>query len=236
MLAEGPSPMLIGVIAFLFLLLYLACGTAIVVRFRGSPGAVLGGIAFGVWAATILTQQVLGVLGVAWWQYDLAFRLLNLAATGCLLAALLTTRVHNADTVGSVEPAATSGGGRGPMSIPQVLFSFNGRISRSEYWLKGFLILLPFGILNNILAYGVDSDGARAVAIILGVISLWPGLALLVKRWRDRDRSAWWLATLLIPFLGILFSIWILIEAWFLKGTDGDNRFGKDPLRHAGAA
>jgi uncharacterized membrane protein YhaH (DUF805 family) len=119
---------------------------------------------------------------------------------------------------------------RGPMSIPEVLFSFRRRISRSEYWLKGFLILLPFGILNNILAYGVDSDAARALAMIIGVISLWPGLALVIKRWHDRDRSAWWLLTMLIPLLGLFFMIWILIEVWFLKGTDGANRFGQDPL------
>ena len=91
--------------------------------------------------------------------------------------------------------------------------------------------LLPFGIPNNILAYGVDSDAARALAMIIGVISLWPGLALMVKRWHDRDRSAWWLLTLLIPLFGLLFMIWILIEIWLLKGTDGANRFGQDPLQ-----
>jgi uncharacterized membrane protein YhaH (DUF805 family) len=42
-------------------------------------------------------------------------------------------------------------------SISHVLFSYNGRISRSEYWLKGMFILFPLGILNNILYFGVDT-------------------------------------------------------------------------------
>jgi hypothetical protein len=30
--------------------------------------------------------------------------------------------------------------------------------------------------------------------------------------------------------VGIIFAIWLIIEEWFLKGTDGPNRFGEDPL------
>ena len=72
------------------------------------------------------------------------------------------------------------------MTVGQALFSFQGRMSRHDYWLKGFLVLLPLGILNNILAYGVDNGGARALAIIIGIACIWPGLALVVKRLHDR--------------------------------------------------
>ena len=123
------------------------------------------------------------------------------------------------------------------MSIPEVLFSLSGRISRSEYWLKGTLIMLAFTVPYTLLVeFGPRSYGARVLFIILGVWSFWPWLAILLKRWHDRDRSAWWLLTLLIPFLGSFFLIWILIEVWFLKGTDGTNRFGQDPLQREGEA
>ena len=122
------------------------------------------------------------------------------------------------------------------MSIQQVLFSFSGRISRSEYWLKGVLVLVPVGILSNILFYGTGSGALRALGMILSLASLWPCLAILVKRWHDRDRSAWWLLTLLIPFVNFVAMIWILAEVWFLKGTDGPNRFGTDPLQAVAAA
>jgi len=114
------------------------------------------------------------------------------------------------------------------MTVGQALFSFKGRMKRSDYWLKGFLPLLPLGILNNILMYAVATDEARAIAIVIGLISLWPALALVVKRLHDRNHSGWFAFIFLIPFAG---PIWLLIEVIFLKGTTGPNRFGDDPLQ-----
>ena len=53
------------------------------------------------------------------------------------------------------------------MTIGRALFTFKGRMSRRDYWLKGFLVFLPIGIINNILAYGVDNDGARALSMVI---------------------------------------------------------------------
>jgi hypothetical protein len=74
-------------------------------------------------------------------------------------------------------------------------------------------------------------EQAGEVALVISAITVWPGLAIPVKRWHDRDRSLRWRLTLLIPFLGISFLFWmVIIGVWFLKGTDGANRFGQDPL------
>ena len=110
------------------------------------------------------------------------------------------------------------------MTVGQALFSFTGRMSRSEFWLKGILVLLPFGILNTILAYGVATDGARAVSTIFALISFWPVLALIVKRLHDRDYSGWYALGifLITPIVG---PIWLLIEVAFIRGTPGPNRF-----------
>jgi uncharacterized membrane protein YhaH (DUF805 family) len=61
---------------------------------------------------------------------------------------------------------------------------------------------------------------------MLGFLALWPTLALLLKRLRDRDHSGWYALIFLIPIVG---PIWLLIEMWFMPGTDGPNRFGPDP-------
>jgi uncharacterized membrane protein YhaH (DUF805 family) len=226
-----------GVMSVIFILFEIACGIVMVVRFRGSPGALLGGIGFGIWAVTGILRPVLSAFDVAWWQYGLAFSLPNLAAYGCLLAALITGRVYNQGSTAAAGGMAVQTEASGPTEAPgqrpvkEVLFSFKGRINRSDYWLKGFLYLLPFGILNNILAYGIRSSGARALAIVIGVACMWPGLALLTKRLHDRNRSALWLLTLLIPFVDLVFAVWIIIEVWFLKGTDGPNRFGPDSVQ-----
>lgn len=66
-------------------------------------------------------------------------------------------------------------------------------------------------------------------ALYYGAIlfSWWIGLAILVKRWHDRDKSGFMVFILLIPVIGFL---WTLIEVGFLPGTVGPNRYGQDQL------
>jgi uncharacterized membrane protein YhaH (DUF805 family) len=116
------------------------------------------------------------------------------------------------------------------MTISKALFSFKGRLCRSDYWLKGFMPMLPLGIMNNILAYGVHENWSIFLVAIISIASIWPSMALLIKRLHDRNRSGWFACIMLIPIVG---PIWLLVEVWFLKGTDGPNRFGSDPLKIA---
>ena len=124
-----------------------------------------------------------------------------------------------------------------------ILFSFQGRISRQEYWVKGVLLGgLMFGVLLFI-AVMIDigmgninpnnpQDPAAAGPIVTGLVYLflifWPGLALQAKRWHDRDKSAWHVLVILIPFAG---AIWSFVETGCLRGTIGPNRFGPDPVK-----
>jgi uncharacterized membrane protein YhaH (DUF805 family) len=63
--------------------------------------------------------------------------------------------------------------------------------------------------------------------IILFLLLLWPSICLYAKRWHDRDKSGWWSLIGLIPIIG---GLWMLIELGFLRGTDGPNRFGPNPI------
>jgi uncharacterized membrane protein YhaH (DUF805 family) len=124
-----------------------------------------------------------------------------------------------------------------PMTVSSALFSFSGRLGRQDYWLKGFLVLLPIGVINNVLFFSsAERDPVRILCMVVAFLSFWPGAALFTKRWHDRNRSAWWFAGLLIPFAGIAVLAWLLVEVWFLKGTSGPNRFGPDPLAAGPAA
>lgn len=66
-----------------------------------------------------------------------------------------------------------------------------------------------------------------ALAFAVAVLQMWISLALAIKRFHDRDRKGWWLLIVLIPIIGIL---WVFVVLGFLKGTEGANRFGPDPL------
>jgi hypothetical protein len=84
-----------NVITYLAIILEIACCIAIVVRFRGSLGALLGGFAFGLWAALSIAMEVSKALEVELWDYRHAIAFAGLAAYGCLLAALITGRTAN---------------------------------------------------------------------------------------------------------------------------------------------
>ena len=104
------------------------------------------------------------------------------------------------------------------------IFSFEGRINRAKYWTISLLLCCPllfFWLIGLILPIFFVPVGIYALFI------LWPSLATVGKRWHDRDKSAWWILIALIPVIG---TIWTFVEAGCLKGTEGPNRFGPDPL------
>jgi|APHig6443717497_1056834.scaffolds.fasta_scaffold75949_2 uncharacterized membrane protein YhaH (DUF805 family) len=110
--------------------------------------------------------------------------------------------------------------------LGQKYVAFRGRASRSEYW---YFVL--FNLLINLVAGVIDiaissQNGFSPAGLIVAIALLLPGLGVLVRRLHDIDRSGWWLLISLIPLLGtILLLVWLC-----RRGTQGDNRFGSDPL------
>lgn len=120
-------------------------------------------------------------------------------------------------------------------SIVWVWTSFEGRIGRGTYWLKFFVPYLVISIVLTIIDMvaglsiddGMGGGGFGILSSIFALIGIWFSLAVGAKRCHDRGRSGWFQAIVLIPIIG---AIWLLIELGFLKGTEGENRFGPDPL------
>lgn len=131
----------------------------------------------------------------------------------------------------------------------QTFTSFQGRIPRKTFWLALIVMIVITWILEIILfsIFGVSmmsmdpnaTPEAQAAAaeqamsgmaiplVILILITIWPSLAIYAKRWHDRDKSGWWTLIGLVPIIG---GLWMLIELGFLRGTEGPNRFGPDPI------
>lgn len=113
-----------------------------------------------------------------------------------------------------------------PQTLSDIFFSFDGRINRAKYW--GYSIVLVLGMivicgLGMFFAGEMGLWSSYAIALLFVV---WPSLALGVKRCHDRNRSGWFMIVSLIPIV----SIWYLVEIGFLRGTDGPNDYGEDPL------
>ena len=115
---------------------------------------------------------------------------------------------------------------------------FNTRISRSEYWwgylgsiIAGYLIGLIVGIIYLFIAImsNLDNDafelGLSIAVLPIQIFFAVAGLSLTVRRLHDLNKSGWWF---LIVFT--IVGVFVIIYWQCLKGDEGDNRFGPDPL------
>jgi uncharacterized membrane protein YhaH (DUF805 family) len=116
-------------------------------------------------------------------------------------------------------------------SLGKFLFSFQGRISRYQYWVLFIVpyVVLAFAVFALDLITGMydAKTGFGLLSTIFSVLIIWPYLAIHVKRCHDRDRSGWFLLISLIPIVG---AIWLFVELGCLRGSIGANRFGTDAV------
>src|SRR3977135_3617917 len=141
------------------------------------------------------------------------------------------------------------------MNPGNLLFTFKGRINRAKcclallIWCVVWAAVLGAGFGGEMIA---DNAGAILIVIILLLLvtSGVSGVAVGIKRLHDRDKSGWWLLIFYllpavfdgigrsgVPALSLVafaISIWGFVELGCLRGTDGPNTYGPDPLE-AGA-
>lgn len=101
--------------------------------------------------------------------------------------------------------------------------TFSGRASRSEYWWWA-LVAFVVGVVLNILTQAGSSVGPDGtplagpgaliggiLAVVWGLGTIVPSLALLVRRLHDVNISGWLVLIVLVPFLGALALLVIAI-------------------------
>ena len=139
------------------------------------------------------------------------------------------------------------------MDVIRLLFTFNGRISRAEYWLAFTAYVIVF-FVESLVSRHVES----ATLAGLVTVAMWvSGIAVGIKRLHDRGKSGWYVVLFyivpMVLFLAgvmigmshggstawgaglwlIALSIWCLVELGFLRGAVGANAYGPDPLASA---
>lgn len=131
--------------------------------------------------------------------------------------------------------------------MKDLFFSFEGRINRAKFWLGNVILWAVYVVLMLLGGGGImmsmDPNAPQAasggmgvmgiVVLIIYIATIWPALAIGVKRWHDRDKSGWWVLIALVPIIG---GLWYLIECGFLEGTKGPNKYGADPLAQVATA
>jgi len=132
---------------------------------------------------------------------------------------------------------------------------FKGRSQRSEYWwvqLYVFTCYVIFAVLIFMGAGGVegidamvneenfDQFGPVAILGLLGLLifvvaNIIPNIAIQVRRFHDLNQTGWLVLAFgiggQIPLVGIFVALGNIV--WFMiKGTDGANKYGHDPLNN----
>lgn len=122
------------------------------------------------------------------------------------------------------------------MDWKTMLFSTVGRIRRRDYWIWSIaaaivyaVILVGAAIVTGTVGY-LDSDEAPLPLFLIQLVlfgpSTWVSICITAKRWHDRGRSAWMYLILLVPVVGL---IWTVIECGLMEGTNGPNDYGPSP-------
>ena len=89
-----------------------------------------------------------------------------------------------------------------------------------QFILLWFLCIVVFGIVSN--TWGMHTTAADVILILTLVLSIF----LVIRRLHDLNRSAWYFVFAFIPYVNIIFALYLLL----VKGTDGPNKYGADPL------
>lgn len=105
---------------------------------------------------------------------------------------------------------------------------WQGRISRSEWWLcwgADLALALVFFIAFESSAY--KATGFTLPQLAASAFLFWAATCANIKRFHDRNKPWFWSFLAFFPIVG---PTWIVIELGILKGTTGRNVFGDDPL------
>ena len=119
-------------------------------------------------------------------------------------------------------------------TIKEKYFNFKGRLNRKRYILRIFMVALIYflasfliGILVGLTVNRSNQEEVVTIAVfILYIPFLISCVMLAIRRLHDTDHSGWWWFTGLIPIVNF-YTIYLIL---FQKGTDGQNRYGDDPL------
>jgi len=115
-------------------------------------------------------------------------------------------------------------------SLGHLLFSGEGRISRSTVW---YFVLSMAGLtfiailLDYLIGTYDSSSGYGCFYSILVLLNLISGIFIYIKRSHDLNWSGWYILLMFVPIANLVVGIY-----WgFVKGTDGPNKYGPDPCQ-----
>ena len=120
------------------------------------------------------------------------------------------------------------------MELLNEIYTIEGRLNRLSYlkyqvlWtiistVIGFIISLTGGIIST----SSESIVVTVPMAIWSIIAFVGNIMLSIRRLHDLNKSGWFLLIWLIPFVNIIFLLYMCLA----PGTVGYNKYGADPLQ-----
>ena len=106
--------------------------------------------------------------------------------------------------------------------------TFGGRARRKEYWyffLFNTLISIALMIVDAVTGTFSAESGSGLLSGLYTLGVLIPGIAVMVRRLHDTNRSGWWFWILLIPIIGAI----VLIVFLASDSKPEKNQYGLSP-------
>jgi uncharacterized membrane protein YhaH (DUF805 family) len=127
---------------------------------------------------------------------------------------------------------------------------FSGRALRSEFWWWYLFTFISGFVLTSldIAVFDLAWDEIGPLSALFSLVTFVPTLAVTARRLHDGDRSGWWqiwpAPAFIVVLLGVAISdgfggllalvaglfFFVFLYWLIVKGTNGDNRFGPNPL------
>ena len=114
-------------------------------------------------------------------------------------------------------------------SLKELFFTYEGRLNRKRYLLRGLALgLVGFLVfyLMTAAAFMTENVLVAFADVVVYAIIFVSSFMLSIRRLHDMGKPGWWVAILFVPVVGIILSLVML----FKKGTEGANEYGPDPL------
>ncbi|PWU23734.1 hypothetical protein C5B42_01755 [Candidatus Cerribacteria bacterium 'Amazon FNV 2010 28 9'] len=112
---------------------------------------------------------------------------------------------------------------------------FQGRINRRTFILGILTVFLCMMIPLLLMSFFFPSSGSFEssfstiifflIWLVVSICGLTINLSLFIRRWHDLGKSGWFILLQLVPYINLLFVLYLL----FAQGQSKKNRFGSPP-------
>lgn len=127
--------------------------------------------------------------------------------------------------------------------------TFAGRASRSEFWYFILFCLLGNTILPLFDCFVLGMSAIQPASLVFSLVTFLPSICVTTRRLHDGNRRGWWQLIWLAPIpvfiasyglnshylrivggIAVIACVVVLLVWLIAKGSEGDNRFGSNPL------